>query len=68
MGSSDMTFFVQTFSFLPSCVSRGIGERNLATHVISLNLSIKNHWCESVRDINDCLSVMCFGDSHFGTR
>ena len=51
-------------------INRGIEERSLSSHVISINLHIKIHWLWALREtsINDCLSVLCFAAAHFATR
>ena len=62
--------FRSNFLFISSHRSntrRGIEERSLASHIISINLPIKNHWYEPARDINDCLSVLHFATAHFAT-
>jgi hypothetical protein len=60
------------YIFLLSLVeSRWMEERRAdatASYVVSINSSIKNHWYEPVRDINDCLFVLRSAAAHFATR
>ncbi len=48
-------------------IRRRIGKENRASYVVSINSSIKNHWYEPARDINDCLSMLRFA-AHFAAR